>query len=68
VGGHALDLVAFAGKALHTLSPMSEITAALSRISRVTSMQPAGIFSRFALDKINPSHHLGGIASRLISH
>ncbi len=47
---------------------MSEITVPLSRISRVTSMQPAGIFSRFASDKINPSHHLGGIAVRFILH
>ena len=46
----ALDLVAFAGKARHTLSPMSEITVPLSRISRVTSMQPAGIVNRFAFD------------------
>ena len=35
-------------EARHTLSPMSEIT--VPRISLVTSMQPAGIFNRFALD------------------
>jgi len=50
VGRRALDLVAFAGKALHTSSPMSAITVPLSRISRVTSMKPAGIVNRFAFD------------------
>jgi hypothetical protein len=50
VSRRVFDLAAFAGKARHTLSPMSAIIVPLSRTSRVTSMQPAGIVNRFAFD------------------
>ena len=63
MGRRALDLVAFAGKARHTLSPMSEIILP-SRISRVTSMKPAGMVSLRMIAAIKSVTSPGGNPTR----